>query len=181
MGTAYQIRDQGGSYFLTFQVVGWVDVFSRQLYRDIILESFRFCRASKGMILYSYVIMTNHVHVMMRSESGDLSGLVRDFKKYTSKKILDKIKMHHGESRLEWMEMVFKYHAKYNKRVSKLQLWTHENHAVELNTNELFDTRINYIHENPVRSGWVEKAEDYLYSSARNYAQLDALIDVDLI
>ncbi len=79
------------------------------------------------------------------------------------------------------MDMVFQYHAKYNKRVSKVQLWTHENHAVELNTNELFDTRMHYIHENPVRSGWVEKAEDYLYSSARNYAQMDALIDVDLI
>ncbi len=99
MGSAYQIRDQGGSYFLTFQVVGWVDVLSRQLYRDIILESFRFCRASKGMILYSYVIMTNHVHIMMRSELGDLSGLVRDFKKFTSKKILDTIKIHPGESR----------------------------------------------------------------------------------
>ena len=181
MGGAYQIRDQEASYFLTFQVVGWVDVFSRQLYRDIILESFNFCRESKGLKLYSYVIMTNHVHVIMRSELEDLSGLMRDFKKYTSKKILEAIKTYRGESRREWMEMIFKYHAKYNKRVSKLQLWTHENHAVELHANEPFDIRMNYIHENPVRSSWVEKPEDYLYSSARNYAGLDALIDVDLI
>ncbi len=125
--------------------------------------------------------MTNHVHAIMRSELGDLSGLVRDFKRYTSKRILDTIKICKGESLREWMEMILKYHAKYNKRVSELQLWTHENHAVELDANELFDARMHYIHENPVRSGCVERPEDYLYSSARNYAQMDALIDVDLI
>lgn len=79
MGNAYQIHDQSALYFLTFQVVGWADVFSRKDYRDIILDSFEFCRKNKGMELYAYVIMTNHVHCMMRSKNEKLSDLVRDF------------------------------------------------------------------------------------------------------
>ena len=132
MGISYQIRNQEGLYYLTFQVVGWADVFSRKDYRDIIVESLEYCRENKGMELYSYVIMTNHIHTIMRSKEGDLSGLVRDFKKYTSKQILGAIKNSGKESRKEWLEMIFKYHAKHNKRSGDRQLWTHENHAVEL-------------------------------------------------
>ncbi len=87
MGETYQIRDQSQVYFLTFQVVGWADIFSRKVYRDIIVENLEYCRKSKGMILYAYVIMTNHMHVVMQSKNDDLSGLVRDFKKFTSKRI----------------------------------------------------------------------------------------------
>jgi REP element-mobilizing transposase RayT len=181
MGDAYQIQNQDDLYFLTFQVVGWADVFSRQTYRDIILESFDFARKNKNLELFAYVIMTNHVHAIMRSKTSDLSGLVRDIKKYTSKKILKEISTNTKESRKEWLEMIFYYHAKYNKRVGEQQLWTHENHAIELSTNDMMDTRLNYIHENPVKAGIVAHAEDYLYSSARNYADMDALIEVDFL
>jgi REP element-mobilizing transposase RayT len=181
MGNAYQIQDQDRPYYLTFQVVGWADIFSRKLYRDIILDSLKYCRKSKGLNLFAYVIMTNHMHVIMQSRVGDLSGLVRDFKKFTSKAILKEVNENKQESRREWLEMVFRYHAKYNKRANEMQLWTHENHAVELSTNDMIDSRLEYIHENPVRAGWVENAEDYLYSSARNYAGLPTLIDIDLI
>jgi REP element-mobilizing transposase RayT len=181
MGNAYQIQDQDRPYYLTFQVVGWADIFSRKLYRDIILDSLKYCRKSKGLNLFAYVIMTNHMHVIMQSRVGDLSGLVRDFKKFTSKAILKEVNENKQESRREWLEMVFRYHAKYNKRANEMQLWTHENHAVELSTNDMIDSRLEYIHEDPVRAGWVENAEDYLYSSARNYAGLPTLIDIDLI
>jgi len=77
--------------------------------------------------------------------------------------------------------MIFRYHAKYNQRFGKEQFWTHENHAVELSTNILIEKRLNYIHENPVRAGLVAEAEDYLYSSARNYAEMEPLIEIDLI
>lgn len=181
MGQAYQIQDQTRPYFLTFQVVGWADIFSRKVYRDIILDSLKYCRQSKGLNLFAYVIMTNHVHAIMQSKNDDLSGLVRDFKKYTSKTILKEVNENKQESRREWLQMVFKYHAKYNKRAKEMQLWTHENHAVELISNKMIDSRLEYIHENPVRAGWVEKSEEYLYSSARNYFSLSSLIDIDLI
>ena len=181
MGEAYQIRDQDQVYFFTFQVVGWVDIFSRKIYRDIVLDSLSYCRQNKGLVLYAYVIMTNHVHAIMQSKNSDLSGLVRDFKKFTSKRILEEVSTNNLESRKEWLEIVFKYHAKYNKRSKGIQLWTHENHAIELSSNDMIDSRVNYIHQNPIRAGWVEKAEDYLYSSARNYSGLLSLQEIDFI
>ncbi|SDD47675.1 hypothetical protein SAMN04488104_10323 [Algoriphagus faecimaris] len=77
------------------------------------------------------------------------------------------------------MRMIFEYHAKFNKRTGDMQFWTHENHEIELHSPDMIESRMNYIHENPVRAGIVEKAEDYLYSSARNYSGISALIEVD--
>lgn len=181
MGSAYQIKDQQQTYFCTFQVVGWVDIFTRKEYRDFILDSFRYCRQEKGMELFSYVIMSNHLHVIVRSKTGTLSDTIRDLKKHTSKQILHFALHNNKESRRDWMKVVFEYHAKFNKRVNTFQLWTHENHAVELTSNDMIDSRMNYIHKNPVRAGLVEKPEDYLYSSARNYAGLGGLIPIDHI
>ena len=181
MGEAYQIRDQKGLYFFTFQVVGWVDIFSRKIYRDLIIESLQYCRREKSLEVFAYVIMTNHVHLILRSSKGRLWDTVRDFKKFTSKRILDEVSSNSLESRRGRLEMVFKYHAKYNKRSSKLQFWMHENHAVELTNNEMINSRINYIHENPVRAGWVARAEEYMYSSAKDYANEQGLMEIDSV
>ncbi len=181
MPDSYQIKDQSAIYFLTFQVVGWVDLFCRQIYRDIIIESLNFCINHKGLIIYRYVIITNHIHLIARSDKGLLSDIVRDFKRFTSRRIMQLIDDHSLESRKKWMHVVFAYHAKYNKRSDDKQFWTYENHAVELETNEMIDSKLNYIHENPVRAGWVEEQEHYLYSSARNYAGFSGLLEIEMI
>ena len=181
MGSAYQIQDQGQAYFLTFQVVGWADIFTRQVYRDIIIDSLSHCRNKRALNVFAYVIMTNHVHAILQSRSDDLSGTIRDFKKFTSKSILKELQSNPKESRKDWLEMIFKYHAKFNKRNGDYQFWTHENHAIALDTDQIFDSRFEYIHNNPVRAGWVEKPEDYLYSSARNYANLEPVMEIDMI
>ncbi|WP_436516250.1 REP-associated tyrosine transposase [Ekhidna sp. To15] len=181
MGDSYQIKDQEGLYFLTFQVVGWVDIFSRKVYRDIVVESLNYCRKNKGLKIYSYVIMTNHLHIIVQSEKGALSDTIRDFKRFTSNRIMNEVENNNQESRKEWIEMVFRYHAKYNGRVNDKQFWTHENHAVELTDNDIIDSKLDYIHSNPVRAGWVESGEDYLYSSARNYGGLKGQLEIDLI
>lgn len=179
MGEAYQIKDQELPYFLTFQVVGWADVFTRKIYRDLILENLSYCRVEKGLYLYGYVIMSNHIHLVVQQKDGELSDWVRDFKKFTSKKLLKMILENPHESRLEWMKMIFEYHAEFNKRSGDLQFWTHDNHAIELYRPELIESRMKYIQENPVRAGIVEKEEEYLYWSARNYSGLKDLIEVD--
>lgn len=179
MGESYQIRNPQGLYFLTFQVVGWADVFTRKIYRDILIDSFDFCRKQKGLKLHAYVIMSNHVHCILSTENN-LSDIVRDFKKHTSKTILKQIE-NPKESRREWLKLIFKYHAKYNKRVRLVQFWTNENHAVELSSNEMIDSRIIYIHQNPVKAGIVENDFEYLYSSARNFAELSAMIEIDAL
>ena len=178
MGESYQIRDQSGLYYFTFQVVGWADIFTRQCYRDIVLDSFTYCRKKKGLELFAYVIMTNHIHTIMRSKNEKLSDLVRDFKKYNSKRILKEVATNNKESRKDWLEMIFKYYAKFNKRAGEKQLWTHENHAIVLYSNAFIIEKLDYIHTNPVKAGIVEYPEQYLYSSARNYAGLPGILDI---
>jgi REP element-mobilizing transposase RayT len=177
MADSYQIKDQNSVYFLTFQVVGWVDIFSRRSYRDIIISSFKYCREAKGLKIHAYVVMTNHVHCILSTENN-LSDIVRDFKKYTARVILNEIK-NPSESRRDWMKMIFGFHGRFNKRNKGIQFWTHENHAVELTSNEIIESRINYIHQNPVRAGWVEFDYEYFYSSARCFAELPCVLEID--
>jgi REP element-mobilizing transposase RayT len=91
MSHGCQIRDQLALHYLTIQVVQWVDVFTRQIYRDIVIESFKYCQQNKGLEIYAYVIMSNHIHLLGRSKNGNLSHVIRDFKRHTSKKIIEAI------------------------------------------------------------------------------------------
>ena len=111
--------------------------------------------------------MTNHLHLIARSETGNLSDTIRDFKKYTSTTILAAIKSG-AESRIEWLLHRFKWNAAQNKRSSNYQLWTHENRAEAIFSQKFFNQKLNYIHENPVRAGWVQHPEEYIYSSAKS-------------
>jgi len=85
LGEAYQITDQSEIYFVTIQVVAWVDVFTRQRNKDVVIESLQYCQEKKGLLIYAFVIMSNHIHMIVRSERNDLSGTIRDFKKHVSK------------------------------------------------------------------------------------------------
>ena len=169
MSTAYKIDEQRGAYYLTLQIVNWVDLFSRQVYRDIVIENLRYCIAKKGLIVYGYVVMSNHVHLLVQSSKGELSNTIRDFKSYTSKKFIQYIEQN-NESRSEWLLSVFKGAAFSHKRNSKYQVWTHENHAVHVYSDKFVTQKLDYIHMNPVRAGIVREPEDYIYSSACNYA-----------
>lgn len=176
----YNITNQGLPHFMTFTVVDWVDVFSRQKYRDVLLDSFTFCRKEKGMLLHGYVIMSNHVHVLMASKNQKLSDLVRDFKKFTAKTILGKIQTEQ-ESRADWMMKRFEFAARSHGRNETFQFWRYGNHPEEVFTEKFMWSKLDYIHLNPVRAGIVDKASEYLYSSARNYVGQKGLIEVDLL
>jgi REP element-mobilizing transposase RayT len=175
VSTGYKIAGDG-LFYLTFQIVGWVDIFTRKIYRDIAIESLKYCQQHKSLKLFAFVIMSNHIHLLAQSETGDLGDIIRDFKNHTSKKFLE-IVNDNVESRNDWMKIVFEYHGKFKNKQTN-QIWTHENHAEHIYSDKFIKQKIDYIHENPVRAGIVEKPEDYLYSSARNYADLDSVIDV---
>ena len=180
MSTGYQIKEQDKLYFLTLQVVYWIDIFTRQRYRDIIIDSLKYSQENKGLEIFAYVIMSNHIHIIARSNNDNLSQTTGGIKKFTSKKIINSIK-EEQESRRDWLLFMFERAAKRHKRNKNYQLWTHENHAIYLFSEEFIKERLNYIHENPVKAGIVENPEDYLYSSARNYAGLYAVLDIYLL
>jgi REP element-mobilizing transposase RayT len=162
MTTGYQIKDQKATYFLTFQIVDWVDVFTRKIYKDIIIDSFKYSIENKGLQIFAYVIMSNHVHLVAQSSTGQLSDNIRDIKKFTSKKIIETM-VNIPESRKEWALNRFKINASQRKVNKFYQVWTHENHAILLYSNKFIRQMIEYIHNNPVKAGIVEKPEDYLY------------------
>jgi REP element-mobilizing transposase RayT len=180
MSTGYQITNQAATYYLTLQVIDWVDIFTRKVYRDIVIDSLDYCRKNKGLEIRAYVIMSNHIHIMISAKNENLSAVLRDFKRHTATKILKTISTT-PESRREWMLNRFEQVASRHKRNSKYQFWTHENHAIELISHKFVCQKMAYIHLNPVRAGWVEKAEDWMYSSQRNYSELTALLDIDMI
>lgn len=78
MADAYQIKNEKGLYFLTLKVVGWADIFTRKVYRDIIIDSIVFLRKSKGLKVHADVIMSNHLHCIVSAENN-LSDAVKDF------------------------------------------------------------------------------------------------------
>ncbi len=168
MSTGYQIYDGYATYYLTFQIVQWADVFTRQRYRDILCDSFNFCTANKGLRVHAYCIMSNHVHCILSAEHGSLSDIIRDSKAHTARDILHSIQTE-PESRRDWLLMLASYAAGGTNRNEKLQLWTHDNHAVELHSDDFFLQKLAYIHLNPVRAGLVREAEHYIYSSAADY------------
>lgn len=179
MSTGYRIGDQRELHFLTLTVVGWIDVFTRREHRDIIIESLDYCRKNKGLEIFAYVIMSNHLHVIARAkETTNLSDILRDFKKYTSKAIIRAIG-EEPESRREWMLSLFKMAVKENPGDAHHHFWQRGNHPVELDNIKIIDQKINYIHDNPVKAGLVENPEDYLYSSARNYAGLASVLEIE--
>ena len=104
MSRKYKIRDQDKLYFVTFTVIAWLDVFTRQEYRDIFLDSIRYCQKHKGLEVCAYCIMSNHVHLIIgRNKDLPLQGIIRDIKKFTSVKITEAIYMNHRESRRRWL------------------------------------------------------------------------------
>lgn len=175
----YKINDQTKAHFITATVVDWVDVFSGKAYRNIVIESLDFCTKNKGMILYGYVIMSNHIHLIVQSKDGKLSDLMRDFKKFTAKSILETIE-NKPESRRDWILKRFEFACKSHSRNEKYQFWQYGNHPEEIYTEKFLWQKLDYIHLNPVRAGIVEKASHYLYSSASNYVNGKGLLKIEI-
>ena len=107
MDKPYQINNPAGIYFITFTIVEWIDVFTRQRYQDIIVDSLNYCQKQKGLILYAWCIMSNHIHLIVSAqETYDLSAILRDFKKHTAKQILKSIQ-EEPESRMKLDALAF--------------------------------------------------------------------------
>ena len=176
----YKIRDQSATHFLTFTIMGWIDIFSRQRYRDIILESFNFCQAQKNLRIGAYVIMTNHIHTIWTATNNNLSDIVRDFKTFTSKAILASIEAEQ-ESRRDWLLYMFHYYANRTNANDNFKVWTGNNHPEEIHGESFLRTKLNYIHQNPVKAGLVEEPSHYLYSSAANYERGKGLMEIDFL
>ncbi len=166
-------------YFATITVVDWIDVFTRPIYKDIIVSSLNFCIANKGLVVYGWVIMTNHIHLLIGCDDDhSITNIIRDFKTYTSRQIHKAIEDNIQESRKDWMLNRFTFASLYDSKHQGFVFWQDGNHLLEITTKEFYLQKLNYIHQNPVKQGFVKNAEDYVYSSAFAFGTSEALIEI---
>jgi putative transposase len=169
---------QGYAYNLTLTIVEWIDFSSRSAYEHLIVDSINYCIVNKGLQVYCWCLMSNHLHLIASAgEVGNLSDILRDFKKFTSKELVKTIK-EVPESRRDWMLNLFWYAGKNDKKIKYFKVWQDGNDAQEIHTTAFLDEKMDYIHNNPVKAELVANPEEYLYSSARDYAGEKGLVEI---
>ena len=159
----------GHLYFVTTTVVGRKKILSRPTIARIILESLDFLRRDGRIKLFSYVIMPDHLHLIVlpleyRGRNQTISDLMRDFKKFTSKRIIEKLK----EEKREVLLSFFSRRAK-GYRGQMYKVWEEGFFDENIFTQDFLNQKIQYIHYNPVRKGFVTEPEDYRFSSAKGF------------
>lgn len=181
MSEKYKFRNPSGIYFITPTIINWIDLFTKPRYCDIIIDALKHSQKEKGLIIHAWCIMSSHLHLIVSSNGKEeLSAIVRDFKKFTSRTIIEEIK-NSEESRKDWLLRLFEEAGSKLNRITRYKVWQDGNHPVELDTNRMLDQRLEYLHENPVKQGLVYQPEDYCKSSAIDYSGGHGLIDVELI
>jgi REP element-mobilizing transposase RayT len=173
MKSRYTIREPDGPYFVTCTVVNWIPIFTRKPYFDILIDSFKFCRQHKGLKLYAYVILDNHLHLVVAGDK--LADIIRDFKSYTAKRLINQLE----QDQKTWILNQFQYYKKHAKTRSDYQVWQEGFHPQQIVSEEMLQQKIDYLHHNPVRAGLVARPEDWVYSSARDYAGEKGFIELD--
>lgn len=181
MSEKYKTAEKEKTYFVTFTITEWIKVLQPDSGKMIIVDAIKYYQQHRGLVLYAYCIMSNHVHLIAQSDGNEtLSEILRDLKKITSRKISKKLEIENiNEGNI--ILNVFKQAGENLKRIKNYKVWQDGNRPMVLYSNKFIWQKLNYIHNNPIEAGIVEKAEEYLFSSARNYAKLEAVLDVELI
>lgn len=182
MSRKYKFLDKGGLYFVSFATVYWIDIFVREQYFKIITDSLDYCRKNKGLEIYCWCIMSNHVHLIIRAKDNNPEVVLGRFKEYTSKKLQQEIENNMRESRREWLLWMMERAGMKSSNVKKRQLWQHNNKPIELWSSDVIDQKVNYIHNNPVVAGFVAEPWHWKYSSAIDYCVgKKGLLDIDYV
>jgi REP element-mobilizing transposase RayT len=175
MSERYKAFESEAPYFITFTLVEWIHLFDIQEFATILVNSLKFCAQNKGLSILGYCIMPSHVHLIVQSRINPLGSTIRDLKKFTSSEIISVIK---SNEKYHKQLIIFQDKAVSIKRNKYVKVWLDGYHPEIIYSNKFFFQKLNYIHNNPVVAGLVSVPEDYYYSSARNYAGLDAPLEI---
>ena len=177
MGFQYKFHNPEGAYFVSFAVVKWMKLFNKKEYTQILLDSLTYCQQKKGMEIYAWCIMPDHVHLAYRAIADfKPEEILRDFKRVTSKRVVRAIIQNPEEKRRDYLLKIFEKAGLQCSNVNKYQFWQHDNRPIEIWSQKFVSQKIRYIHNNPVKAGLVSFPEDYEYSSAIDYTGKDGLI-----
>jgi REP element-mobilizing transposase RayT len=166
-------------YFITSTIVNWIPIFLSYRYFNILTDAFTYCRKEKGLLVHAYVIMPNHFHAIVSSEQAPvLPGIVRDLKRHTAWEIIRCLKEDGNIFLLQQLEEA----ASTAGRGNDLQVWQEGYHPEAIFSQKFFRQKVDYVHNNPVRKGFVECPEQWLYSSARQYVDREiGMMRIDML
>jgi hypothetical protein len=168
----YRIFEDHYPHFLTCTVVAWLPVFTRPETVQIVLDSWQFLQAKERLSLFGYVILENHLHLTARSP--DRSKEIGDFKSFTARQIVDYLRSQQATTLLRQLE----FHKARHKADQQYQLWQEGSHPQQITDEDVMRQKLEYIHNNPVKRGYVDEPAHWRYASARNYAGRPGLIEV---
>ncbi len=169
----YKILAEGYPYFFTCTVVNWLPIFSNPQIAQIVLDSLVFMQREKRLILYAYVSMENHLHLIAQAEA--LSKEIASFKSFTARSMVDFYIAANNHFILDQLAINKREH----KRDRIYQVWQEGSHPQQIIDERMLRQKMEYIHYNPVRRGYVELPQHWRYSSAGNYVNGDGLIPVN--
>ena len=181
MSRKYKFNNKEGLYFVSFATVYWIDVFTRDEYCQVFVDSLDYCRQSKGLEIYCWCIMPSHVHLIMQAKDNNPEIVLGRLKEFTSKKLVELIGSNPQESRKEWILSMFEEAGKRSSKVKSNQFWQHHNKPIELWSAEVTLQKLDYIHNNPVVAGFVLEPHHWKYSSAIDYSGGKGILEMDFI
>ncbi len=168
----YKIYDNSYPHFLTASFVKWSPFFSYPDIAKICLESIDYLQKEESLKIYAWCFMENHLHLV--GKSHDLSKSIARFKSFSAKEIIAFLKQRRNKTLLEDLSFAKSFH----KHSQEFQVWQEGSHPEQINSRDMMMQKITYIHNNPVKRGYVDKAEEWRYSSARDYCGRAGLLGV---
>lgn len=168
----YKIFEPAAPHFVTFTVLEWQPLFTRPATAEILLDALRFRQETRGLKIYAYVILENHMHAVLQAD--DLSKEIHSFKTYTVGLLIKRLKELGAQRMLKLLE----YFKKAHKRDHIHQVWEEGCHPQLMQNEPMLLQKIEYIHHNPVKRGYVDYPEHWRYSSARDYIGQPGLLPV---
>ena len=169
----YKIYEPTHPHFVTCTILHWLPIFTRKESVQIVIDCLKFLQEKDDLKLYAYVILENHLHMVV--QSNDLQKSMQSFKQYTAKQILDMLKKGNVTTILDQLAFYKKAHHKDKT----YQVWEEGYQPKLMQTDSMMISKIEYIHENPVKRGYVDEATHWRYSSARDYEDMDGLIGIE--
>ena len=161
-------------YFITGTTVNWLPLFGNPDIAAILLDSLRYLVENQPITLFGYVIMENHLHLM--ASARDLSGEIGKFKSFTARKSID----YYLERNHRFILKQLAFYKLEHKTDRPYQFWQEGSHPQRIENAAVMKQKLDYLHENPVRRGYVDLPEHWRYSSARDYAGRDGLLPVSV-
>ena len=167
----YRFLEPDAPHFLTCTAVKWLPLFAQPANALILLDSLRFLQRERGLLIHGYVIMENHCHLI--AGGPGLAGSISSFKSFTARQMVDRMRERNSPA----LSLLVWYRSRH-KRDREHQVWQEGSHPEQIEGEAMMRQKLEYIHNNPVKRGYVDDPLCWRYSSARNYEGLEGLLDV---